>query len=279
MSESLTAASSKTGVPEELLQRAAAARAEASGSTTEAVLEAWAGGEAVAPQPAAPSPQPAPETAVVEEDADADAVATPEPAAAVGTVDAIPEPAAPIAPAAALSRDSVAPVLTGRSDNPLVLVLGALGLLVLGALFGVLLPSLDISEARAAAIPGTTIEYSDTALEGREIYLQEGCWYCHTQQVRPIVTDADLGRVTTAALVATESSDTLGFQRIGPDLANVGAREPFNDSSTIVAYLRNPSAVVEGSRQPSYAHLSTDDLESVAEYLIETSEPYAPDDE
>ena len=279
MSEFLAAAAAATGVPEELLQRAAAARADATGSTAEAVLEAWAGGEAA---PAATA------TATAESSEPSTTSHDPEPAEAAEPSDAepavaetLPVPAAAAvaqeAPAAVVSRESVAPVLTGRSDNPWVLIAGALGVLILGAVFGVLLPSLDIAEARADAIPGTTIDYSDTALEGRDIYLAEGCWYCHTQQVRPIVTDADLGRVTTAALVATEGSDTLGFQRIGPDLANVAAREPFNEPSTIVAYLRNPESVVEGSRQPSYAHLSTSDLEAVAQYLLETSEPYAPD--
>lgn len=278
MSEFLAVASSKTGVPEELIQRAASARAEASGSTTEAVLEAWAGGEAA---PAATAPEPAAVTT-------APAATTPDssseaPAEPIPEVVAEPEAVAPAvvaaAPAAAFSRESAAPVLTGRADNPWLLVLGALGVLVLGAVFGVLLPSLDVAEARNDAIPGTTIDYSETALEGREIYLREGCWYCHTQQVRPIVTDADLGRVTTAALVATERSDTLGFQRIGPDLANVAAREPFNDPGTIVAYLRNPEAVIEGSRQPAYAHLGNTELEAVAQYLVETSEPYGSDDE
>ena len=149
MSEFLAAAASKTGVPEELLQRAAAARAEASGSTTDALLEAWAGGEA-APAGAAVA---APETPATSSQPPAEPAGAPEPAAAeadaaaVAVADAIPEPAAPVTPAAVFSRESVAPVLTGRADNPLVLVLGAIGLLVLGAVFGVLLPSLDIAEA------------------------------------------------------------------------------------------------------------------------------------
>lgn len=281
MSEFLAAASSKTGVPEELLQRAAAARAEASGSTADAVLEAWAAGGAIAAaEPPSASSEPPAEPIEAAGPQPEGPASSDQPPATPGPeieVEPVVTTAVPPVAAAAFSRESVAPVLTGRSDNPWVLILGAIGVLLLGALFGVLLPSLDVAEARSDAIPGTTIEYSDTALEGRTVYLREGCWYCHTQQVRPIVTDAGLGRVTTAALVATEPSDTLGFLRLGPDVANAAAREPFNDPGTIVAYLRNPASVVEGSRQPSYAHLGTDDLEAVAQYLIETSEPYAPD--
>lgn len=272
MSDHLAAASAKTGVPEELLVRAAAARAEVSGSSTDAILEAWAAGAAVAAsETPAPSPEPPPEPETPDTELQTPAEPAPE-------VEAEPGPVVPVAPpVTTFSRESVAPVLTGRADNPWILIAGALGVLILGALFGVLLPSVDIAEARSAAVPGTTIEYSDAALEGRSVYVQEGCWYCHTQQVRPIVTDAGLGRVTSPALLATEASDTLGFQRIGPDLANVAAREPFNNPSTIVAFLRNPGAVVEGSRQPAYTHLGTDQLEAVAQYLVETSEPYSPE--
>ncbi len=278
MSDALAAAAAATGVPEELIQRAASARAEAAGVSTDDILQAWAGGGAapVAAEPAAQETAAAEAPASETPDSSLQPPAKPAPDTAVED-EPVASAAAAVAPVAAFSRETVAPVLTGRRDNPWILLVGAVGLLLIGAIFGVLLPALDVAEAREAAIPGTTIEYSDEALDGRQIYLAEGCWYCHTQQVRPIVTDAGLGRVTSPALVATEGSDTLGFQRLGPDLANVAAREPFNEAGTIVAYLRNPEAVVEGSRQPAYAHLTSSELEAVAQYLIETSEPYAPD--
>ncbi len=95
MSDLLAAAAAATGLPEALVQRAAAARAHAAGVSVDEILQAWAGGEAIAsPQPAATSSQEAPEPAAVEEAAAAEATPEPEPA---------PEPVAAVAAAAAVA--------------------------------------------------------------------------------------------------------------------------------------------------------------------------------
>ena len=59
-------------------------------------------------------------------------------------------------------------------------------------------------------------------LEGRSIYLREGCYYCHSQFVRP--NDRDLGPVSQASDYYYDSPAALGTQRTGPDLSNVGGR-------------------------------------------------------
>jgi cbb3-type cytochrome oxidase cytochrome c subunit len=173
--------------------------------------------------------------------------------AAVATM-VVPEPAA-----------KEPPILEGREESWLALLAGAVGLFLVAAAFAFLLPALD---ATPASPPPSGI--SDLGLEGREIYVAEGCWYCHTQQVRPIVTDAGLGPVTEAGDLASFAPDTLGFQRIGPDLAHAGSREQINDADWLARFLRDPQSEREGTLQPAYDHLSESDLAALVQYVLES---------
>jgi len=88
---------------------------------------------------------------------------------------------------------------------------------------------------------------------GREIYVAEGCSYCHTQNVRPLQQDLVFGRPSTAGDYAYSTPQLLGTERTGPDLTNIGARQP----SDVWQYLHlwNPRSVVSGSIMPSYRWL------------------------
>ena len=94
---------------------------------------------------------------------------------------------------------------------------------------------------------------SAEAIRGREIYLKEGCATCHTQFVRNLPMDAPYGRGSIAADFALESPPLLGTQRTGPDLANVGIRQPSEVWNLI--HLYNPRAVVSSSVMPGYPWL------------------------
>ncbi len=122
MSDQLSAAAQAMGVPEELVQRSAAARAAAAGTDTETVIGAWAGGEA-APSPAAsaaPEPETAPEPTPAPEPAQPEAPAAPEPAAPAAAAPAAAAPAAvtpppppsEVSPEEALDHDVVVSVPT-----------------------------------------------------------------------------------------------------------------------------------------------------------------------
>jgi len=102
---------------------------------------------------------------------------------------------------------------------------------------------------------------------GAELYLSEGCWYCHTQQVRPIVTDVGLGPVSTPGDYAYDDFDVLGIERIGPDLAHAGSRPPTDDRTWNLEHLRDPRAIRSWSTMPSYAYLSERDLADLAAYV------------
>ncbi len=114
-----------------------------------------------------------------------------------------------------------------------------------------------------------TRSYPEASLEerGAELYVAEGCWYCHTQQVRPIVTDVGLGPVSVPGDYAYDHVDVLGIERVGPDLAHAGTRSPTEDASWNAAHLRDPRARRPWSTMPSYDHLAEDDLAALAAYV------------
>ena len=97
---------------------------------------------------------------------------------------------------------------------------------------------------------------------GKEIFIAEGCIACHTQQVRNVDMDQVFGnRPSIAADYARNkrmniwqnTANLLGSERTGPDLTNVGARQPSTDWQ--YTHLYNPRAVVPESVMPSYQWL------------------------
>ncbi|MCC6193408.1 MAG: cytochrome c [Burkholderiales bacterium] len=94
-----------------------------------------------------------------------------------------------------------------------------------------------------------------TAIEarGRDVYVAEGCHYCHTQQVRPLSGDEPFGRPSVAGDYAYQTPQLLGSERNGPDLSNVGVRQ----SSSVWQYIHlfDPRAVVPQSIMPKFPWL------------------------
>lgn len=88
---------------------------------------------------------------------------------------------------------------------------------------------------------------------GREIYVSEGCAYCHTQNVRPLQQDLVFGRPSVAGDYAYSTPELLSDHRNGPDLTNIGARQPSTTWQYI--HLWEPRAVVHDSIMPRYPWL------------------------
>jgi cytochrome c oxidase cbb3-type subunit 2 len=87
--------------------------------------------------------------------------------------------------------------------------------------------------------------------EGRDVYVANGCSYCHTQQVRPLAEDKVFGRPSAAGDYAYQTPELLGSERTGPDLSNVAVRR----GSALWQYIHlyNPRAVVPQSIMPSFS--------------------------
>lgn len=147
-----------------------------------------------------------------------------------------------------------------RLDRRLGALLAAVFVCVFVA-FGatVALPSSDRSLQ-----PETGRKLSKQAMHGMRLYRSEGCWYCHTQQVRP--GDDGLGPLSKPADYATDRPAMIGAERVGPDLAHVGSRITARDE--LVKILREPRARSPRSNMPSYAYLSSSELDALAAYLL-----------
>lgn len=96
--------------------------------------------------------------------------------------------------------------------------------------------------------------YTPLELAGRMIYIREGCYGCHSQQIRPFRDEVErYGAYSLAAESAFDHPFQWGSKRTGPDLARVGGR--YSDAWH-TTHLIDPRAVVPESIMPPYAFLS-----------------------
>jgi cytochrome c oxidase cbb3-type subunit 2 len=99
---------------------------------------------------------------------------------------------------------------------------------------------------------------SGMAVMGQRVYASSGCIYCHSQQVRQVGYGSDLergwgARPTVARDYMRENPAFLGTMRTGPDLTNIGARQP--SAMWHHQHLYQPTVVSPGSIMPSYRYL------------------------
>jgi len=134
------------------------------------------------------------------------------------------------------------------------LVVGAMLILSLATALLVVLPYMLLKDTRPP--PGLK-PYTAQQLIGRQSYIANGCIYCHSQQPRDIAQAPDAsrgwGRASVAADYAYDTPHLLGTMRTGPDLLNIGARQPSRDWH--LGHLYAPRAYTPGSIMPSYPYL------------------------
>ena len=109
--------------------------------------------------------------------------------------------------------------------------------------------------------------YTPLELMGRNIYVREGCYLCHSQQIRPFKDEVErYGHYSLAAESMYDKPFQWGSKRTGPDLARVGGRYS-NDWH--VAHMTSPRAVVPESVMPAYPFLAERRLQfdDIAEHL------------
>lgn len=95
--------------------------------------------------------------------------------------------------------------------------------------------------------------YSPLELTGRDVYIREGCYVCHSQMIRPMRDEVErYGHYSLAAESMYDHPFQWGSKRTGPDLARVGGR--YSDDWH-VAHLRDPQSVVPESIMPKYGFL------------------------
>lgn len=123
--------------------------------------------------------------------------------------------------------------------------------------------------------------YPALQLAGRDIYVREGCYVCHSQMVRPFRSETErYGPYSVAGEFVYDRPFQWGSKRTGPDLARVGGRYSDDWHS---AHLINPRAVVPESNMPGYPWLAENKLDPVdiarrMRALRMLGDPYSDDD-
>jgi cytochrome c oxidase cbb3-type subunit 2 len=123
--------------------------------------------------------------------------------------------------------------------------------------------------------------YTPLELMGRNIYVREGCYLCHSQMIRALKDEVErYGHYSLAAESMYDHPFQWGSKRIGPDLARVGGKY---SSEWHYAHLTNPQALVPESLMPSYAFLADTALDyDIIERHMRTNRvvgvPYSDDD-
>ncbi len=130
---------------------------------------------------------------------------------------------------------------------------------------------------KTVEIPVDMRPHTPLELAGREIYMREGCYACHSQMVRSLVDEIDrYGPYSLAAESAYDHPMLWGSKRTGPDLARLGGK--YSDAWH-VAHLVDPRAVVPASIMPAYpwltAPLGTDTLAAELATLARLGVPYS----
>src|SRR6185369_12812641 len=117
--------------------------------------------------------------------------------------------------------------------------------------------------------------YTPLQLEGRDIYIREGCNNCHTQTVRPLLADVErYGEYSKSGEFVYDQPFLWGSRRTGPDLARIGGKYP---DAWHLKHMVDPQSMVPRSNMPKYAFLQRPlDMSLTAKKMKTLGFPYTP---
>jgi cytochrome c oxidase cbb3-type subunit 2 len=148
--------------------------------------------------------------------------------------------------------------------NSIVLVIGILLVIAIGGL--VEITPLFYLKSTIEVVDGIR-PYTPLELAGRNIYIREGCYLCHSQMIRPLRDEVErYGHFSLAAESMYDHPFQWGSKRTGPDLARVGAK--YSDDWH-VTHLTNPRAIVPQSVMPGYPFLGKNEVDpdTIADHM------------
>jgi cytochrome c oxidase cbb3-type subunit 2 len=162
--------------------------------------------------------------------------------------------------------------------NQLLLIV----LVVLVVAVGGLVEIVPLYFQRAVTEPVAGLKpYTPLQLTGRDVYIREGCYNCHSQMVRPFRAEVErYGHYSVAGEFVYDHPFQWGSKRTGPDLHRVGGRYS-NEWHRL--HLLDPRSVVPESNMPSYPWLAktaanAEDIEAKMRALATVGVPYPPDE-
>lgn len=157
-------------------------------------------------------------------------------------------------------------------NNVWTLVAAAGGIYAIFCILMGVVPGMVLSHTPAVA---GVLPLNTAQSHGRDIYVGEGCAYCHTQNVRPLAQDKVFGRPSVGGDYVYATPQLLGTERTGPDLSNIGVRQPSDVWQYI--HLWDPRAVVHESIMPRYTWLFTvKDTAAPGEITVPVPPGYGP---
>lgn len=132
-------------------------------------------------------------------------------------------------------------------------------LIIVAISFGTLVELVPLIAGKQVKQPVEGLQpLSALELEGRDIYIREGCNNCHSQMIRPLRAETErYGHYSVAGEFVYDHPFLWGSKRTGPDLARVGGR--YSDDWHR-AHLYNPRDVVPESNMPAYPWLFDNDI-------------------
>ncbi len=155
-------------------------------------------------------------------------------------------------------------------------------LIILVIIVGGLVEIVPLSFQKSVTEPVAGLKpYSPLRLTGRDIYIREGCYNCHSQMVRPFRAEVErYGPYSVAGEFVYDRPFQWGSKRTGPDLHRVGAR--YSDEWHRV-HLNNPRDVVPESNMPAYPWLAktpanAEDIQAKLTALRRLGVPYSDED-
>ena len=140
--------------------------------------------------------------------------------------------------------------------KPVLLLVLATGVILIGTIVTMVLPFAWVN-TEADRIEGVT-PYTALQQEGRDIYIREGCNNCHSQTVRPLVSDVlRYGEYSKSGEFVYDRPFLWGSKRTGPDLARLGGKYP---DAWHYKHMESPRSMVPKTNMPDYDWLSANRL-------------------
>ena len=215
--------------PASLVQRSAEARAAASGSSVDDVLNSWLGGESIT-------------TSAPKEEAPVEAVV-----------------------------ETVEELVKIKEERALTFVLGVIFVGLFTYFFGFLTTGNQATTLVEESL-NNTVEISNEAYIGAQIYSELNCQSCHTQNVRALIPDTQNGKVLRNKYASEAVLNNIGNIRLGPDLSTNATREPTNNKQWLTRYLNDATSVNREIPHPKYNFLNEQDMNYLVTYLLSLGE-------
>jgi cytochrome c oxidase cbb3-type subunit 2 len=166
---------------------------------------------------------------------------------------------------------------TIEKNSPLLIVL-----VILTIIWGGLVEIVPLYFQKSTTQPVDGLKpYTPLQLTGRDIYVREGCYNCHSQMIRPFRAETErYGHYSVAGEFVYDRPFQWGSKRTGPDLARVGGR--YSDDWHRI-HLNNPRDLVPESNMPAYTWLANapanaDQIETKLSTLRTLGHPYSDAD-